>query len=235
MMCFVETQRRKLMLLQKRFVILSVLLVFSLLLSACNLASQGSAVDPASQQATIDAAVVLTMQTSNENAVLTAQALATSTFTPSPTLEPTATATQTATATETAIPPTATKTYIPPTQKPSVTFTPFLYGCKIVSSSPSSGAKININTDFDAVWTVQNIGSRDWEAGYIDLRFSSGEKMQTVGDVFDVAALIKGGELKLIVDMKAPAAAGKYTASWVLTMEGITMCTLPITIEAVTP
>lgn len=223
------------MLLQKRFKILSVLLVFSLLLSACNLAGQGSSVDPASQQATVDAAVAATMQTSQEYAALTAQALATSTFTPTPTLEPIATATQTSTPTETAIPPTATKTYIPTTQKPSVTFTPFLYGCKIVSSSPSSGTKININTDFDAVWTIQNIGSRDWEAGYVDLRFSSGEKMQTVGDVFDMPALLKGGELKIIVDMKAPAAAGKHTASWVLMMEGITMCTLPITIEAVTP
>jgi len=32
-----------------------------------------------------------------------------------------------------------------------------------------------------------------------------------------------------------PATAGKYTASWVLMMEGITLCTLPVDIEAVAP
>jgi hypothetical protein len=33
--------------------------------------------------------------------------------------------------------------------------------------------------------------------------------------------------------MKAPASTGKYSASWALMMEGITLCTLPVNIEAI--
>jgi hypothetical protein len=35
--------------------------------------------------------------------------------------------------------------------------------------------------------------------------------------------------------MKSPSTVGKYTASWALVMEGVTMCTLPVDIEAVAP
>ena len=90
-----------------------------------------------------------------------------------------------------------------------------------------------VNFDFDSVWKVKNTGTKDWEAGYIDLKYISGTKMQTMGDVFDVnTVVLKGGEITLTVDMRAPNTAGKYTASFALVMEGITMCTLPVNIEA---
>jgi hypothetical protein len=58
--------------------------------------------------------------------------------------------------------------------------------------------------------------------------------MQTYADVFDEnVAVAQGGELTLVVDMKAPTTAGKYSAVWALMMEGVTMCTLPVDIEAV--
>ena len=106
----------------------------------------------------------------------------------------------------------------------------------MISTSPGAGTKFKNDTDFDATWKVQNTGLKNWEAGYVDLRWVSGTKFQTGGDVFDVnTAVAKGGELTLIVDMKAPSTAGKYTASWAVTMEGITMCTISVNIEAVNP
>ncbi len=216
--------------------LITIGLVLSLVLSGCSLLGQVAAptADPAAQEATIAAAVTLAMQTVAVNLTSTAAALPADTATPEPTLEPTATATLEPTAT--VVPPTATRTYVPPVPTRTLTPTQAAYACKLLSTSPSAGTKYNTTTDFDATWKVQNIGSHAWEVGYLDLKYVSGQKMQTVADIFDVNTYVdKGGELTLIVDMKAPGTAGKYTASWVLSMEGNVLCTLPVDIEAVTP
>lgn len=232
------------MILRKRFVVPSIILVFGMLLSGCSLTGQAAVptIDPIALQATVDAAVAQSMKTAEFNQTSTAAALPTNTSTVAPTLESTAThtveatATETATATKTILAPTATKTTKPPTQKPTITSTPAAYSCTLISTTPSSGTKINVNTDFDAVWKVKNNGTKVWEIGYVDLSYLSDTKMQTMGDVFDVkTAVAPGGELTLTVDMKTPATAGKYTVSFVLKMEGTVMCTLPVKIEAVTP
>jgi hypothetical protein len=223
------------MLLQKRFFILSVILAFSLLLSACNLGKVATTPEPPASQATIDAQVAILMQTVSVNLTNTAAAIPTGTFTLTPTPEPTATATLEPTATLEL--PTATNTLVP-TRRPSSTPTtpPAAYSCKLISVSPSSGTKVNVNTNFDTVWKITNTGTKDWELGYVDLKYSSGTKMQTAVDVFDVkTALKRGAELSLTVNMRAPATAGKYTASWIVSMESTTMCVLPVKIEAVTP
>lgn len=232
----IKVQRRTLMMNQKRIAVFTILLIFSLLLAGCNLPGQGAAptLDPAALQATIDVALTQAMQTLEVDLTSTAAAMPTSTFTITPTLEPTLTSTPEPTATVQV--PTATNTYIVPTKKPTATSTPYAYACTLLSTSPATDTKFNLNADFDAVWKVKNSGSKDWEIGYLDLKYVSGTKMQTVADIFDVSTFVaKDGELTLVVDMRAPSTAGKYTASWVLVMEGNTLCTLPVNIEAVTP
>lgn len=232
--------------LRKRFVIPSIFLIASLLLSACSLTGTAAVptIDPVSMQATIDAAVAQALQAAAMNQTSTAAALPTNTFTVEPTLEPTATATLTPEPTFTSTPqPTATVQYIvvtntpiPATYTPSATPTPAYYSCQVVNISPSTGTKMNINNDYDAVWKVKNIGTKAWESGYVDLVYVSGTKMQTKADIFDVnTSVVPGAEITLTVDMLAPASAGKYAATFALKMEGITMCTLPVNIEAVVP
>ncbi len=234
------------MILRKRFAVLSVVLILGLLLSSCSFTTQPAVptIDAIALQATVDAAVAQAVLATALNQTSTAAVLPTSTFTA--TLEPIATETATATATpqptatiqyivvtNTFIPP--TNTYIPPTQKPSATATPAWYSCVVFNISPSTGTKMKANADFDAVWKVRNNGTKAWEPGYVDLKYLSGTKMQTVADVFDVnSSVAQGGEITLTVDMRAPSSAGKYAASFVLVMEGTTMCTLPVNIE-VTP
>jgi len=234
------------MMLRKRFAAPSIILIIGLLLSGCNLTGTTTVptVDPVALQATVNAAVAQVVQATSFSLTSTAAAMPTSTSTANATLEPSATATATATATPeptatataTVAIPTATNTYIPPTQKPSATATPAAYVCSLVSVSPASGTKMSTGADFDAVWKVRNSGSKDWQAGYVDLVYVSGTKMQTKGDIFDVnVALAKGAETTITLDMLAPGTAAKYTESFALVMEGITMCVLPLNIEAVAP
>jgi hypothetical protein len=231
---YLYLKKRMLVMRRKHFVTLSIFLTFSLLLSACTLFGQGTAPtpDPLAQQATLSAAVSLTVQAISANLTSTAAAMPISTFTVAPTLEPTSTTAPVPTATLWI--PTATRIVVPATPKPTATATPAAYSCKLNSTAPAADTKIKVNTDFDASWVVMNVGTKVWEVSYVDLKYVSGTKMQTVADIFDVlTAVPMGGKLTLIVDMRAPATAGKYTASWVLTMDGATMCTLPVNIEAV--
>jgi len=224
------------MMKQKHFVALSILLTFSLLLSACS-ALNAATPDPAAQQATVEAAVAQTLQAASANLTSTAAALPTNTFTVAPTEQPAATSTPlplpTATLQPTVyIPPTVVYTAVPP--KPTATATPAVYSCKLVSTSPAAGTKIKVDSDFDATWKVQNNGSHVWDLGYTDYRYVSGTKMQTGASIYDVTTAIeKGAELTLIVDMHTPTTAGKYSASWVLTIDGATMCTMSVDIEAI--
>lgn len=212
------------------FVTLIAILALSMLLSGCGLGAAPT-LDPVAQQATIDAAVTQAVQTLAANLTSTAAAMPTSTFTFTPTVEP-----PTATATATMVIPTATKTLVPYTPKPTNTATTAAFSCELLSTAPTGGTKININTDFDAIWVVKNTGAQDWEIGYLDLKYVSGTKMQTKADIFDVKTAVEAGdELTLIVDMKTPSTAAKYTAAWALAIDGKTLCSLPVNIEAVNP
>jgi hypothetical protein len=212
----------------------SIILAFSLLLAGCDFPGATTpTLDAVSQQATVDVVVTQVLQTMAVNLTGTALAMPTSTITTTPE-PPTATATLLPTATRWI--PTATRTRVPMTRTPTGTATPSDYVCQLISTSPTDGTKININSDFDATWKVKNIGTRAWELGYVDLKYVSGTKFQTHADVFDVtSAVAPGGELTLVVDMRTPASTGKYTAAWVLVMEGRTLCNLPMNIEATNP
>ena len=213
----------------KPFITLIAILALGMLLSGCSLFAAPTP-DPAAQQATIDAAVAQAIQILSANQTSTAAALPTSTFTATPTEQPTNTPEPTATL---FIP---TNTWIPPTPKPTLTPTTAPYACELKSTSPAAGTKININTDYDASWVVKNVGKNTWELGSLELKYIEGTKMQTKADIFDVTTVVESGkELTVIVDMKTPSTAGKYTATWALAIDGKTLCTLPVNIEAVNP
>jgi len=219
------------MMKQKHFVVLTILLTFSLLLSACSQLSAATP-DPAAVQSTVDAAVAQTLQVVLANITSTAAAMPTSTECVVPTPLPTYTATAKPAAT--VVIPTVANTVVPVPPTATATSAPAAYTCKLVTTLPAAGTKIKVNTDFDASWKVQNIGTHVWEVGYLDLRYISGTKMQTGVDIFDVTTAVPlNGELTLIVDMRTPTTAGKYTASWALAIGGTAICTLPVDIEAI--
>lgn len=215
---------------------LSIFLVLGLLLSACSVFSPTP--NPQDDQATVEAAVAQTLQALSLDLTSTAAAMPTSTFTEVPPTEtPTTAATDTPAPTATIELPTVVyNTPIPATPRPTLTPTEQTYACQLVSTSPESGKKINTSTDFDASWVVKNTGSHVWDLGYVDLRYNSGTKMQTKADIFDVKVALKSGDqTTLTVDMKTPSSAGKYSATWYVTIDGTPMCTLTVSIEAVKP
>lgn len=213
---------------------ITLILLLSMLLSACNVLGPKAEPTPdaAALQATMDAIASAAVQTIAFQLTGTALSMPTNT----PTIEPTATATPTEIPSATAVPPTPTNTRVPSTATPTYTPTPGNYTCQVTSTSPALGAKLKTGDEFDMVWTVKNIGLKNWEVGTLDLKYDSGEKMQTHGDIFDVNILVETGkEINLIVDMVMPSTTGSYTATWKLLINGSTLCTLPVSITAVAP
>jgi type II secretory pathway pseudopilin PulG len=219
---------------------ISLLMVLAVVTSACGILVPKAqpTVDPAVFQATLNAASTQAIQTIVAQITATAQAQPqepTQAPTEQPTLvvftpttEPTATASFTPT--NTPPPPTATRPPATATSTPTATAGPF--ECRIVSQSPALGAKINAGTDFDMVWVLKNTGTKRWELGAVDIKYTSGSKLQKFGDVFDLAKTIEpGGEITITIDMLAPSIAGTYKAVWNLVGESGNICTMNMHIE----
>ena len=150
--------------------------------------------------------------------------LPTSTTTPIA-VEPTATPVP---ASPTPLPPTNT---VPPatwTPKPTATSEP--YACQKVDQTPDNGKTFKPGDNFDAVWTVKNVGSAIWEETDVDYRYKSGDKMHQF-EVYDLPESVKPGEsVDLTVDMEAPDKEDTYKTTWALQRGNIVICTMTLEI-----
>lgn len=147
--------------------------------------------------------------------------------------------------TETAV-PTFTKTSLPTatlqptaTLKATNTLMPWWtktpdnasLGCTITDSSPKVNAIMAPNTSFDGNWVVKNTGNGAWMSNEVDIRYVSGTKFQTKVDVVDMKNDVGEEEsYTVVVDMKAPAAPGTYSTTWVVSKSGQVICSMPLTI-----
>jgi len=157
-------------------------------------------------------------------------------------LPPTFTRTATPTATRTAsLTPTFTSTFVFRLRSatPGKTSTPTLapesisgdYSCKLLDQDPADGAKLDGKAIFDAVWEVRNTGSATWDEDNIDFAFFNGDKLHEQS-VYDLNNSVNSGEsIRLIVDMVAPKAAGKYRTVWSLRSGNDDFCRVTLTIN----
>ena len=136
-------------------------------------------------------------------------------------------------ASPTPIPPSPTSTIPAPTVtiKPSSTATPLPFACQVVKQVPEDGKIFKPDTDFDAIWTVKNVGAALWEETDVDYRYKSGDKIHQI-EIYDLSKSTKPGEsVDLLVDMKAPDKEGKYKTTWVLGRGDHLICTLTLEIN----
>jgi len=104
------------------------------------------------------------------------------------------------------------------------------YACRITKVSPANGSSFNARDDFDAVWTVSNIGQKNWDRNTVDYIYSSGDKFHKISG-YDLSKNVKIGEsLELGVDMQAPKNSGTYTTTWTMRAGDKTFCNMTLTI-----
>jgi hypothetical protein len=107
-----------------------------------------------------------------------------------------------------------------------------IYGCTVTDVKPKSTDTIKVEQDFDAIWTVKNIGTQPWRAGNTDVFFVSGEKLHTTIDLRDVTSdVAPNGTYTVTIDMKAPTGDGTHTTAWAIQLEDGSTCALNLTIN----
>jgi hypothetical protein len=144
--------------------------------------------------------------------------------------------TGTPTLTFTPLPPTLTpsRTYIPWTSTPIYSATPVGYACSITSAAPASTVTLKKGSDFDGKWVVKNTGTQTWSKANADIKYISGTKFQTKGDLFDLQSDVASGDSYTVtIDMLAPATAGAYQASWAIVQGSLSICALEVAITVV--
>jgi hypothetical protein len=182
---------------------------------------------------TLDPGAVNTFIAQTVNAAASQTAASIPSLTPSPTITPTVN-------TETPL-PTATSTVIfilsTPTPLVIPTFTNSgggsssdNYACQITRVSPANGSTFDPRDDFDAFWTVRNIGQKNWDRNTVDYVYSDGAKIHKVSG-YDLDENVRtGNSIDLGVDMQAPKNDGTYTTTWVMRAGSKKFCTLTLTI-----
>lgn len=106
------------------------------------------------------------------------------------------------------------------------------YACTLLAQSPKDWVTMQRRQDFDAVWTLQNTGIKNWGKTGVDFGYVSGAKMHTKASRFDIANDVGSYQkIKLSVDMNAPKTKGYYTAVWGLYNSAGAFCRVTISIN----
>ena len=186
---------------------------------------------------TVDANAVNTFIAQTVNAASTQTAAAMPSFTPTPSITPTQntpTPSPTITPTVIFVLPTLTPIVIP-----TFTLVPSLggggtssdnYACRVSRVSPANGSVFDPRDDFDVVWTVTNIGQRNWDRSDLDYIYSGGAKIHEVSG-YDLPENVRvGNTVQLGVDVQAPKDPGTYSTVWTLRRGNNEFCPLRFTI-----
>jgi uncharacterized protein YraI len=124
----------------------------------------------------------------------------------------------------------------PPTAEVKPTLPPPVAGgaCTVLSQSPNSGTVVNVGTEFDAVWTIQNSTGDAWRQDTSDYRFGgalNGVPMHTAASNYDFPYSVDpGGEITIVIDMQAPSQAGTYGETWMITSGSTTICQFDVSV-----
>lgn len=195
---------------------------------ACAPVLQPSVIQPTLDPLSLNTAIAQTVAAAGTQTAV----FAPPTLTPSPTLLATNTPTELPSLTPTFIFILATPT-VPsptPTPRPTSSTSNADFDCRIVSQTPKDNATFNRQEDFDARWHVANIGQSNWNGNSTDYRYVSGDQFHQQA-IYDLPRSVpSGGEIDIIVDMKAPGTAGTYSTTWRLRAGKTEFCSMRLTI-----
>jgi hypothetical protein len=90
------------------------------------------------------------------------------------------------------------------------------FKCKVLFKSPENGEVFKPRKDFDGLWKIRNVGTKNWQTGNVILTFIDGAKFHQGGQTsFKIPSDIKVGEDGVIIaDFVTPKEKGNYTAHW---------------------
>jgi hypothetical protein len=196
-----------------------------LVMLACVPAFRPSAPLPTFDPNSISTSIVETANAAATQTALIVSSTPPATDTPLPTFTPSSTPSPTVTFIFVLFTPTVA------TSTPAPGSSGLKFDCIVNAKSPSDGATVNPNTNFNMVWKVTNMGTNSWDENSADYRFRSGDKLHKAGTYDFNSSVPPGGQTDIKVEMKAPGAGGSYSTSWVIRVGQVEFCRMSITIN----
>jgi hypothetical protein len=106
------------------------------------------------------------------------------------------------------------------------------YACTLVAQTPKDWVTMQRRQSFDAVWNLQNTGTKNWGKTGIDYAYVSGAKMHTGANRFDLPNDVGPyGKIKIRVDMESPKTKGYFTTVWGLLNSSGAFCRVTLSIN----
>jgi len=216
------------------FTILLLLMIFSLVLTACGGNEPEPTEDPQSQADQINAIYTQAAETLQAEIAMTEAAM------PEPTNTPQSSPTPQVLVTNTPLPQEETPTAFPtlpalptptqmPTQPAAVGGRPCLRA-EIAFESPSDGVGMAPGQSFVKQWNLSNSGSCEWTDSFKlihirGLNFSdyTSYNLVDVSNLKEGETIENGGLLVIKVSMQAPSTPGSYRSVWMLADEAGTL------------
>lgn len=188
------------------FRIISLLALFSLVLSGCNLPGDTTNPSPDLDQIVSSTQTALAIETFIARPVpdtATPPAVPTGTSAGQTPAQPNATLPQTSTSTPTSQPAT-------PTQQPDCSDR-----AAFVSETIPDGTNIKPGEQIQKIWRLRNAGDCTWNTGY-QLVFKDGSQMQAASPQALSNPVAPGETAELKVNLVAPASPGTFRSEWML-------------------
>jgi hypothetical protein len=105
------------------------------------------------------------------------------------------------------------------------------WDCRVISRSPAKGAVIPRGSSFNAVWNVENTGTKTWPKRGVDVVFYTGARIHEKA-YYDIPATVgKGGSVTIVVPLTAPKRVDTFSTTWVLQVGKKPFCPMRITFE----
>ncbi len=106
------------------------------------------------------------------------------------------------------------------------------WDCRLVSYSPPKGAVVKGGSNFTAVWTVENIGTKTWPKKGVDIVYSSGAHLHDGKPYYDIPRAVgPGGKVTVTIAMAAPKLSEVYSTRWSLRVGKRDFCSIRFSIE----
>lgn len=106
------------------------------------------------------------------------------------------------------------------------------WDCRLISQSPAKGTVIKGGTNFRAVWTVENIGTKTWPKQGVDIVYHSGAHLHEGKAYYDIPRAIgPGGKVTIAIAMAAPKLSKVYSTRWSLRVGKKDFCSIKFSIE----
>lgn len=106
------------------------------------------------------------------------------------------------------------------------------FACMVMGQKPADWTKVRADKLLYMIWTVKNVGAKEWRQGALEIVHLEGEKMYEYGPSQELAYNIPPGDTRdIVVVLHTPKRGGDYWAKFGLQHDGNVFCNFRVGIS----